>query len=140
MKRFLVAILALVYLVSSIGANTYRHYCMDRLVAWGLGHGKDKSNACPYCGMVKAGKGEHCINQVNGCCHDEHQQFKIGQDQKTVDAGFKLPKPILPVTAYSPFTLSAFFIHSPVLAYPTTHGPPSTGKVSLFVRNCVFRI
>ena len=139
MKRFLVTILMLVYLSSSVGDTVYRHYCLDRLVAWGVGQEKDGQNTCPYCNMAQTGNNGHCNKQVKGCCHDEYQQVKIEKDQKTVDEGFKLAKPDLPTVTHSPFTFSIVFVYSPALAYPTTHAPP-TGKITLFIRNCVFRI
>ena len=140
MKRFLATILALIYLSFSVGANVYRHYCMDRLVAWGLGKEKNTPVGCPYCGMTQNSNTGHCNYQVNGCCHDEHQHVKIDKDQKAVDESFKLVKPVVAIAAYLPLAFVSASVQSPALAYPTTHAPPQTGKISLFVRNCVFRI
>lgn len=131
----------MVYLSSSVGVGIYRHYCMDRLVAWGLGDEKKKSDACPYCGMTQTGNTGHCNYQINGCCHDEHQQIKIEKDQKAFDESVKLIKPLFPVTTQTKDIFSSAFVQTLAIAHhPTTHAPPQTGKISLFVRNCVFRI
>ena len=141
MKRILVTILALIYLFTSVGATIYRHYCMDRLVAWGVGQERHGQDTCPYCGMVKTGNADHCNNQSKGCCHDERQQVKIAKDQKTVDESIKLIKPFFPVSVHTSVAPSSFaIIQSPVIAYLATHAPPKKGKTALFIRNCVFRI
>ena len=141
MKKILVAILAFVYLTTSVGATVYYHYCMDKLVAWGLGSGKTKAKACPYCGMVKTTADRHCGKQSKGCCHDDHKLVKSEKDQKTVDVGYKLERPFPLIATHSlPGEFSSIDVFSPVLEYPLTHAPPRTGKAPLFVRNCVFRI
>lgn len=141
MKKFLLTILALVYLASSIGATVYRHYCMDKLVSWGVvGQEKEMQRDCSYCGMPRTGNAGHCSYQVRGCCHDEHQQVKIEKDQKIVEGSVKLVKPSSPIITHSQAGFSSVIVQTPVIAYPVTHAPPQTGKVALFIRNCVFRI
>ena len=140
MKKFLVLILALTYLTTSIGATMHFHYCMDKLVAWGLGHTKTKVNACPYCGMAKTDTDKHCGKHTKACCHDEQKQVKIEKDQKTVDLGFDFAKQFSQITDHSTFGYSVVPVPSTTLEYPTSHAPPGVGNISLFLRNCVFRI
>jgi hypothetical protein len=140
MKKFLVLILALTYLTTSIGATVHLHYCMDKLVAWGIGHSKTKANACTYCGMANPNTDKHCGKQSKGCCHDEQKQVKIEKDQKSVDPSFNLAKPFSQIADHSVIDISAIIITSPILEHSTSHAPPRTGNVSLFLRNCVFRI
>ena len=73
MKKFIVSILAVLYLSSSIGATVHLHYCMDKLIGWSLEHQKD--NRCSKCGMIKKQKGK-------ACCKDEYKQLKLQNDQK----------------------------------------------------------
>jgi hypothetical protein len=40
MKKFITAILAVLYLGTSSGATIHMHYCMGKLAEWGLGHQK----------------------------------------------------------------------------------------------------
>ena len=140
MKKIVPAILAVFYLGTSTGATIHFHYCMDKLVAWGLGQNRTKPNGCPYCGMAKTTSDKPCVKQTKGCCKDELKLVKVEKDQKITDAGFNLVKPILQIADHSIFDLTAFVITSSIIEHPTAHGPPQTANVSLFLRNCVFRI
>jgi hypothetical protein len=139
-KKLLAFILAITYLSTSIGATVHFHYCMDRLVAWGFGGEKTSPKSCPYCGMPKTDADKHCGKQAKGCCKDEQRQLKIEKDQKAQDAGFNLMKPIFQITEHSPIEFSIVSFGSPTLEYPVSHAPPRAEDVSLFLRNCVFRI
>ena len=130
MKRFLVTILAIIYLAVSSGATVHLHYCMGKLRSWSL---SDKGAAkCVSCGMHKAGH--------TGCCHDELKQVKLEKDQKITDPSF-LFLSISPLA--SPVTFdngSVIYSSSLVINYPTAHAPPRSGTVPVFVLNCNFRI
>ncbi|MEO7766056.1 MAG: hypothetical protein ABIS01_01475, partial [Ferruginibacter sp.] len=54
MKKFIVAILALLYIITSTGAIVHLHYCMNQLADSGLVHHSSKK--CPKCGMEKSEK------------------------------------------------------------------------------------
>lgn len=140
MKKFLVTILAFVYLSSTIGATINMHYCMDKLVAWGVGDGKTKAKACPYCGMAKTNKDKHCGKESKGCCKDEQKIVKLQNDQKISEASFQFSQ--LAVEAITPFYSDYSFEYASSLTeeYPFTHAPPRTQNISLFILNCVFRI
>lgn len=140
MKKFLVTILALVYLSSSIGATVYRHYCMDKLVAWGLGDEKKNKKSCPYCGMDKTSQDKHCVEESKGCCKDEQSVVKLQNDQKISEASFQFSQ--IPVEAITPsiFDDSFEYVSSITEDNPLSHAPPRTQNVSLFVLNCDFRI
>jgi len=140
MKKILVTILALVYLVASMGATVHLHYCMDKLVAWGLGNEKNGKKSCPYCGMAKTTKDKHCISQKDGCCKDEQKQVKIEKDQDATSFQYNFSKQFEVLSSYSLVSYFPTYIISPVLEFPTTHAPPFEEKVPVFVRNCVFRI
>ena len=80
MKKVLAAILALLYLSTSTGANIHMHYCMGEMADWGLGHNKSKT--CGKCGMEKSDEKD------NGCCKDEYKFLKNSSDQKVVESSF----------------------------------------------------
>jgi len=133
MKKILVAILAMLYLSTSIGATINMHYCMGKLVEWGLWH--SKNDKCSNCGMEK----ENDLSG-NGCCKDEYKQIKLDKDQKIVQSSIQL-------TSFSSITLIPAFIsyHDVVLSslsekYPNNNAPPRSQQHSLFLLNCVFRI
>lgn len=140
MKKFLVTILALVYLTASVGATVNMHYCMDKLVAWGLGQEKTGKKSCSYCGMAKTSQDKHCSKESKGCCKDEQKIVKLENDQKISDASFQFSQ--IPVEAITPvFSDYSFeYVSSLTEEYPLTHAPPRTQNVALFVLNCDFRI
>jgi len=139
-KRFLVTILAFVYLSTSVGATVHLHYCMDKLVAWGLRHEKTGKKSCLYCGMAKTNENKHCGKESKGCCKDEQKIVKLENDQKISEASFKFLQ--IPVEATAPIfsDYSLEYVFSLTEGYPLTHAPPRTQNISLFVLNCVFRI
>ncbi len=81
MKKVLVSILAIIYLSTSMGATVHLHYCMGRLVSWGLA---DRSGEnCDFCGMQKMGPSGQCGVGMKDCCHEESRQIRNDKDQKT---------------------------------------------------------
>ncbi len=129
MKRFLVTILALVYISTSTGALLHMHYCMGKIVDWGFGHNDSKE--CSKCGMVE---------ENNGCCKDELKFVKNDTDQKTAVAGFQL------IQLYSA-ALPVAFIEIPFNDFstvteenPISHAPPRSSGVAVYIRNCVFLV
>src|SRR4030095_5424439 len=74
MKRVVIAILASLYLTTSIGITLHYHYCMGKLVRWELRD--EKKSTCNKCGMLlTTGSGD------KRCCKDEYKQLKIDSDQ-----------------------------------------------------------
>jgi hypothetical protein len=130
LKRFVLAILSVFYLSSSIGATIHFHYCMDKLVALGLNKSDEKE--CSNCGMEKAGK--------DGCCKDDHKQVKIETDQKATESS------IFSFNHYSDVTIipfSEFQIASSIVSsfgLPYSNGPPKHQAINLYLVNRVFRI
>ena len=131
MKKFFVAILAILYLSTSIGTTIHMHYCMGKLVDWGLLH--RNSSRCSRCGMEKRPEAN------TGCCKDEHKQFQIDKDQK-LSLDFLLSG-IVPQIV--PIIFSDYFV-SPLPAlsenFPKSHDPPLSYSSSLYIVLCVFRI
>ena len=140
MKKFLVTILALVYLTSSVGATVHLHYCMDKLVTWGLGHEKSGKKSCPNCGMSKSTTDKHCAKESKGCCKDTQKQVKLENDQKLSEASFKLAKIFAEIISSAFPNFSFKYVSSISVEYPVTHAPPLTEYIPLFVLNCVYRI
>src|SRR4030095_7927580 len=126
MKKILVSILAVFYLVSSVGATVHLHYCMDKLISWSLSKGD--GDKCDKCGMKKD----------DGCCKDENKFVKNSVDQKATESSIEILQ-LLTATAPVPvFNISAFY-SSIVHKYPVSHAPPISGR-EIYIRNCVFRI
>lgn len=131
MKKFIIAIFALVYLGTTTGATVHMHYCMGKLAGWSFSH--QENDKCAKCGMQKMG------DEQNDCCNDELQFLKNNNDQKSTNA-FQL----LPVT--QSVILVSFFsfvtTEPPAADLETlnSHAPPPGSGVDIYKRNCVFRL
>jgi hypothetical protein len=138
MKKVLTTILAFVYLSTSMGATVHLHYCMGKLVSWGLINHDSKN--CTICGAVKNADNTHCISAKSGCCKDEHKQVKTNGDQKIVSSDLQFLKLFSSATTVSVQSLPDFRVASFAIAYPTSNAPPDIGKVAVFILNRNFRI
>lgn len=128
MKKFIVAILAFSYLVTSVGATIHLHYCMDKLVTWSLSGGTE-SDKCDNCGMKKD----------DNCCKDEKKIVKNTIDQKTSESSI-LNLQVFAVLIPSFFNYEIDSYSSISTGNTTAHSPPIKGSQEIFLRNCVFRI
>ena len=137
MKRIIASILAVLYLSTSMGATVHLHYCMGRLVAWGL---MDKeSKDCISCGMAKDVAMKGCSVGMKNCCHDEHKHIQGDRAQKPAQSFVEWKG--TPALVALPFTgWNEPVVFAPAIARPVANGPPLTGKTPVFLRNCNFRI
>jgi hypothetical protein len=132
MKKFLVAILAFLYISSSTGATVYMHYCMGRLAGAGLEHHSSKT--CDKCGMEKAGQ------KGKGCCKDEHKFFKTQTDQDASITICHLQHPVAIALPVFFFEIPAAPVTNLATENPISHAPPPISSVAVYIRNCVFLI
>jgi hypothetical protein len=129
-KKFLISIVAFVYLLSITGVTIQQHYCMDKLV--GLSFFQQDKDMCGKCGMEKSEK-------QDGCCKDVTIKVKNWNDQ------FKSFFSILSEKKGAQHDQD-FFIYKPELKiqyskkYLADHGPPYLTILPLFILNGVFRI
>lgn len=132
MKKFVVAILAMLYLGTSISATIHLHYCMGKLVDWGLWH--NDSSKCGTCGMEKGHK-----TTDDGCCKDEYKYVKNTTDQKTTNYTIQTLQVLVTATP-SFYNNEADHFFKTLQDYATSHAPPIKSGVEILLRNCVFRI
>jgi hypothetical protein len=131
MKKLLLSILTLVYLVSTSGAMLETHFCMGKLADWSIGH--TQSDTCGTCGMEKSEE------QDNGCCTDERTFIKNTTDQKTGN-------PILTPAPFfeSPESLALAYPHdfvlSTVTAKPWGDAENRRSNTPLYILISIFRI
>lgn len=136
MKKFLLTIMAFVYLAVATGANVHLHYCMDKLVSWNLA--ASNTVHCPVCNSGKQ-SAEKSTLSCKGCCKDEFKQVKLGKDHKAEQHfPVKISIDQVPVTYYS------YELHP---AIPTTlvgayniNAPPRKHSVPDFIFFCTFLI
>lgn len=130
MKKIFVAILAILYLSTSIGATIQLHYCMGKFVEATLSH---KNNSiCGRCGMEKTPE------STKGCCKDEYKQIKIDKDQKPSESEFKLNATVVELAPVN-FNYLVFSPSFSPVVFARINAPPLC-NTSLNVLNCVFRI
>jgi hypothetical protein len=132
MKKAFVAILALLYISTATGATIHMHYCMGKLVEWGLW--PNRSKQCGRCGMEKLTQDD------NGCCKDEQKLIKIDKDHKiTINTIQVLQFSAAAVT--TDFNSSDKYFVSTLLAeFPVSHAPPRSFEIPVYLLHCVFRI
>ena len=130
MKKFFVAIIAILYLSTSIGATLQLHYCMGRLVEWNFRH--ENNSTCSKCGMEKKPE------STKGCCKDEYKQIKIDKDQKPSQNDIQLNVAVVAL-APTDFNYLVFSSSFSSARFTRINAPP-TCNTSLNLLNCVFRI
>lgn len=129
MKKVAIAILAFLYISTSIGATIHLHYCMGDLVNWNLQH--DPGDKCSYCGMKLDHK-----PQNNGCCKDEYKQIKNKKDQKLSQTCVIQPVCIVSLTFQSELSAPLTAIKE---TNPVSNAPPRS-RLALYIRHCIFLI
>ncbi len=130
MKKFAVTISAVFYLSISSGATLSFHYCMVKLVSWGL-NSKSQSN-CSKCGMK--------MSSAKKCCKDQSKKLKIDSDQRLSENFLKI-QALGAAIAAPVFTDNRYLSGLPVLMeLPVSNSPPLGSQVPLFIRICSIRI
>ncbi len=132
MKKFITAILALLYISTSTGAVLHMHYCMGELADWSLGH--NNSETCGSCGMEKSDEVD------NGCCKDEHKFIKNDTDQKLVESSFQFQKIIAVAIVPDYAELPIEKVSSVTEKNSTSHAPPRSSSVALYILQRAFLI
>ena len=69
-KKLSIIFLLFIYGITIVGATIHVHYCMNRLISWGIGQSKEA--ICSTCGMEKM--------KSSGCCKDEQKQVKTEKE------------------------------------------------------------
>jgi hypothetical protein len=133
MKKFIVCILAILYIGSSTGATVHLHYCMGKLVDQDLGYGKAKK--CSKCGAKE--NNSFCKKK---CCKDEHKFIKLDKDQKTAEKAFQLLTSTSLVTPVNFIELPQVQMASIAQEFPACHAPPRSYRVKPYIFLCTFRI
>jgi hypothetical protein len=137
MKKVIASILAVLYLSTSTGATVHFHYCMNRLVGWGLADGESKY--CETCGMAKKTVMDGCSVGMKDCCHDEHMHFQSDRAQKPAQSWVEWK--LTPALAVLPFIgWNEPVAVTPSQLSPVGNGPPIAVRVPVFLRNSNFRI
>ena len=127
MKKFLVAILAIVYLGVSSGVAMTIHYCMSKVSSIDLLAHSDK---CGKCGMKTGG---------GGCCKDEFKIFKLKDSHTLTSNEINIFSPVA-VIDNTGYISSSELYASAANSDHNNHSPPVSQDISLCILNCVFRL
>jgi hypothetical protein len=122
MKKFLVTILAFVYLTSTVGATLRLDCCLENLVTIGLG----------------ANTAGEVWSKENKSCKDEHKQAKPGHEQKRNDNHPRVAKSFPSTTSFPAYSFHA--VATLTGSYPVNNAPSQQAAIPLFILNCVHRI
>lgn len=127
MKKFITAIIAILYLGSSSGVAMEIHYCMGKKS--GVEFYGAESKLCSKCGMI----------EKKGCCHDKHQFYKLQDAHKIVAAEDKINfTPLLICSVFPVYDWSVTSQHADKIYQ--NHSPPQFIKPSVLIMNCIFRL
>ena len=132
MKKFLIAVLAFLYISTSTGAIVQMHYCMGKFSDSGIG--QQKSKTCDQCGMEELGQKNH------DCCKYENKFLKSNIDQETFLPVFHLMQPASVALPVSFFEKTSVDIPAIQAGNQLSHAPPTGSGVAVYIRNCVFLI
>lgn len=127
MKKCLLSIITMIYMVLACGVAMEIHYCMGKKAGMEL-YGSD-SHKCGKCGMV----------EKKGCCHDEHQFYKLDDSHKNVSNDLSFTSPVVFIQNEQPvfdWQLPA----DAMAAVINNHSPPLYSGPDATVMNCVFRL
>lgn len=132
LKKLATILLLILYTTGTIGATVHMHYCMGKLVSWGITN--TTKAACGKCGMKQK-------TEQKGCCKDEHKTIKVkAEHQKgdTTNVTAPLLYSTLHTTQYTMYTQPSVPASITVTNY--YHPPPQALHTRLYVLYGVFLI
>jgi len=138
MKKVLASIFAILYLSTSMGASLHFHYCMGKLVSWGLVN--RESATCSYCGMLKNTTPAKSQVGKNNCCKDDHKEIRTTGDQKSAQNENQIQKDSPADAVVYSLSFQPEYFSSVSLFQKLIHAPPLSGRQPYYLLNCNFRI
>lgn len=130
MKKTILSITLISYLIVTCGVMVNFHYCMDRLASTEFFGAAVK--VCGKCGMN--------MHKSKGCCRDEVKIIKMEVDQKAAShISFDLPALDAMVCLPSQF-ITTSFINVKETRHYHNHSPPLLTEQDTYLKNSVFRI
>lgn len=132
MKRILLTILAVFYLGVSSGATVHFHYCMGKLVKWGLE--RQSAKVCDSCGMPLT------ASKKKSCCKDVEQKVKVEKSQKANQTIYKFDQVLTAVLPSALFSNYVVQIPVKITREALSNAPPEGQPIPVYIRNCTYRI
>ena len=88
MKKIIIAIIALCYLVTTSGFTINKHYCMGQLASAQLV--ANTNSKCSKCGMH--------TTKSKGCCNDETTLYKLTEKHSSTEHNFEYSNTLVAFT------------------------------------------
>lgn len=132
LKKLLVTIFSIIYLITTTGFTVNMHYCMGKLIKWAPWN--VNADTCSNCGMEKS------VAKDNGCCKEKHQHIKLKNDQKTGAIALKFIKLFSASPSLSLIELPCDILTSVTEETPVSDAAPPDSRIAVYIRNCVFLI
>jgi len=127
MKKAVIAILALLYIVTASGIVVNLHYCMGKLAS--VEYGIDTHETCGKCGMKDA----------PGCCETESKVVKVQDEHQWAKAGMEIAQ-LSAVLPQFEIGLNTLLQGEEKYSNPLYYPPPDPMGNAVYLANSVFRI
>ena len=130
MKKYLVFIFTLFYFTAASGTTMEFHYCMGKLVDWGMAEASE-SESCGNCNMS--------AEDSKDCCKKDKHDVKIEKAQKA-QFNYEFKQFHALVTQPSRFDAGVNILQRTAVSDNFSHAPPRTEKTPVFLLLRTFRI
>ena len=127
MKKFIISIVAVLYITISSGMVFSVHYCMGKISSVKID--LLANNLCS-CGSKKESK---------GCCKTEHKFIKIEDNHQASFADVVFQSPVQNILSNYNFINTALIQNNEVNTF-NTNSPLLLSKQYSYIRNCIFLI
>ncbi len=127
MKKSVIAILAVLYLVTASGVVVNLHYCMGRLAS--VDYGNDSHKACGKCGMKAS----------PGCCETESKVVKVQDEHQWAKSNLEVAQ-LSAVLPQFEIGLNTLLQGEEKYSHSRYYPPPDPKANTIYLLNSVFRI
>jgi hypothetical protein len=127
MKKVILSLLTVVYMVSASGLPMQIHYCMGEKVGFEFYHGVNEK--CAKCGM----------QEKKGCCSDEQRFFKLSLDHKMAGS-VECPSPAFKLLASSNLIIPDLSFQNITIPKYSSASPPGPAGLTMCRYYCIYRL
>ncbi|HEY5371188.1 MAG TPA: hypothetical protein VIJ75_19570 [Hanamia sp.] len=132
MKKYIAAILAILYFATTTGATIHLYYCNGKRVSHDMA--KSDMSACNKCPVSKK------VDAKFGCCQHTQKFVKLVNDQNVADVSFHIQKLISVVPPIALFDNYSLHYSALTRTFPVNNSPPRSSDITIYQRNCAFLI
>ena len=132
MKKYIAAILVILYFATTTGATINLYYCNGKRVAHNMA--KTEMPGCNKCPVSEN------MDAKSGCCQHEQKFVKLVNDQNVADVSLHIQKLVSFVSPIVFFDNNHLHYSSLARKFPVNNSPPGSSGITIYQRNCVFLI